>query len=110
MNEYRKYYDYAFEVYNNHSSTSISSFTPVHQYPFYKHYFDGTGKSQVFTGSVSKSKKYPLKEVMKEGNLTKVVELQGEKSRQQMVGSSQGRRVSSAKQKKEKRESKLETQ
>ena len=39
MNQYQKYYEYAFEIYQQNSNNHFQNFTPVLQFPFYKHYF-----------------------------------------------------------------------
>jgi len=65
MEEYKKYYECAFEIYNNNNTGSLSSITPYSpptQYPFYKHYFDEFNvvkKAEMTSSSFSKAKKTP---------------------------------------------------
>lgn len=40
MNQYKKYYDYAFELQGMQTSlSSINNFSSINQFPYYKHYF-----------------------------------------------------------------------
>ena len=41
MNEYKKFYDYAYEIFNSQSQiSSLTNFSVLNnQYPYYKHYF-----------------------------------------------------------------------
>ena len=64
MGEYRKFYDFSYEMHNSVGNNSISSYVPASQYPMYKHYYDDapSAKTQPSSSSFSKTKKYPLKE------------------------------------------------
>lgn len=65
MNEHKKYYDYAFELFNSTSQlNSMSTFSaPVNPFPFYKHYYhDNSTKTQTSSGSFYKNKKVLLKD------------------------------------------------
>ena len=65
LGEYRKFYDFSYELYNSVGNNSISSYVSVSQYPMYKHYYDDDApcaKTQPSSSSFSKTKKYPLKE------------------------------------------------
>ena len=60
--ENKKFYDFAFELYNSVGVNSMSSYTPTNQYPMYKHYFDDlhNTKTQASSSSFSKAKKSGL--------------------------------------------------
>lgn len=65
MNEHKKFYDFAFELFNSTSQLpSMSTFSaPINSFPYYKHYFEGnTEKSQTLSTSFYKSKKVVLKD------------------------------------------------
>ena len=61
--DYRKYYEFAYEIFNqNNTTSSLSNITPyssVTQYPYYRHYFDdfSTNKQDMTSTSFSKAKK-----------------------------------------------------
>lgn len=41
MNEHKKFYDYAYEMYNSQSQlSSLTNFSTVNQYLYYKNYFE----------------------------------------------------------------------
>ena len=63
MAENKKFYDFAYELYNSVGINSMSSYAPTNQYPLYKHYFDESHhtKTQASSSSFSKTKKIPLK-------------------------------------------------
>ncbi len=95
MNEHRKFYDYAYELFNSNSQiNSLTTFTnSSNQYAFYKNYFQD--KSQTSSGTFFKNKRTVLKE---KNSTSKISTITTEKMmRDDIVGGSQGRRVSSAK-------------
>jgi hypothetical protein len=53
MNEYRKFYDYAVELFNSTNQlSSITTFTtPLNPFPLYKHYFDDMNTTKTHTSS-----------------------------------------------------------
>lgn len=64
MLDYRSYYEYAFELHNQNQTSSLVSITPsssVTQYPYYRHYFDGSVKPDTTSSSFSRAKQPNLK-------------------------------------------------
>ena len=45
MNQYEKFYDYAVEIYQQNSINQFQNFSPLIQFPFYKHYFSSESKT-----------------------------------------------------------------
>lgn len=112
MNQYRKFYDYAFDLFNSpsqlNSITTFTSTSTTNQFPFYKHYFDDNGnnlKNQSSSGTFYKNKRVAVaynKDGKNDKNSTSkmtatIVTQKQRYNRDQLVGGSQGRRVSSAK-------------
>jgi hypothetical protein len=64
MNEHKKFYDYAFELFNSQSQiNSMTTFSTLNsQFPFYKHYYeDNPSKNQTSSGTFYKNKRVALK-------------------------------------------------
>lgn len=64
MNEYKKFYDYAFQLFNSQSQlNSMTTFsTSNNQFPYYKHYYeDNNSKNQTSSGTFYKNKRTALK-------------------------------------------------
>ena len=114
MFEHKKFYDYAYELYNSVGANSINTYAPTNQYPLYKHYYDEShhAKTQASSSSFSKTKKIPTKDnknIEKNQNSIRQIESsyinnpnpKDKRTREEMAGSSQGRRASSAKPKKD---------
>lgn len=62
--ENKKFYDYAYELYNSVGANSMSTYAPTSQYPLYKHYYDEGhhAKTQGSSSSFSKTKKIQTKD------------------------------------------------
>ena len=78
MAENKKFYDFAYELYNSVGINSMSSYAPTNQYPLYKHYFDESHntKTQASSSSFSKTKKIPLKEKNSEKNQSSIKQIE----------------------------------
>ncbi len=101
MNEYKKFYDFAFELFNSPSQiSSMTTFTTnfTTQFPFYKHYYDDSAsnlKNQTSSGTFYKNKRVIVKD---KNSTSKITTITTQKfTREEIVGGSQGRRISSAK-------------
>lgn len=99
MNDHKKFYDYAYQLFNSTSQiSSTSTFGTIsNPYYYYKHYFDDTttAKNQTSSGSFYKNRRVVLKQ---KNSTSKISAITTEKlTRDEIVGGSQGRRVSSAK-------------
>lgn len=72
MLDYRHYYEYAFELHNQNKTNSLVSIIPsssVTQYPYFRHYFDGSAKHDLTSTSFSKAKQPHLKKDKKIGKI-----------------------------------------
>ena len=98
MNQHKKFYDYAYEIYNSQSQlSSMTNFSTVNQYMYYKHYFEDSNiKNQSSLGTFYKNKRVALKDKNSSSKITTTITTQ-KLTRQELVGGSQGRRISSAK-------------
>ena len=75
MNEHKKFYDYAYEMYNSLSQlSSLTNFSTVNQFMYYKQYFeDNTVKNQSSLGTFYKNKRVALKDKNSSSKITTTI-------------------------------------